>query len=91
MPGTAHYEALCAALASAPGMDRWTARGALQLALMDAGLESQSVSAEQLGLVIEHVLPRQLESHGGLDVRSVCARLRDVLALSAGALPGDSA
>jgi hypothetical protein len=81
--GSSSFEALCAELASAQGMDRWTARGTLQLALMDAGLDKATVSATQLGVVVERLLPRQLQSHAGVDVSTVCARLRDLLALEA--------
>ena len=81
MAASAAFEALCSELAKVAGMDRWTARGALQLALMDAGLEKTSVTAPQLAIVVERLLPRQLQSHGGLDVGAVCRRLRGVLEL----------
>jgi hypothetical protein len=79
--GSASFEAICAELGRAKGMDRWTARGMLQLALMDAGLDKATVSATQLCVVIERLLPRQLQSQHGVDVGRVCARLRDLLAL----------
>jgi hypothetical protein len=79
--GSAPFEAICAELAGARGMDRWTARGTLQLALMDAGLESSRVTAAQLAIVVERLLPRQLQSHGDVDSATICARLRDVLAM----------
>jgi hypothetical protein len=87
MAGSASFEAICAELGRAKGMDRWTARGMLQLALMDAGLDKATVSATQLGVVIERLLPRQLQSQTGVDVGRVCARLRDVLALESGGEP----
>jgi hypothetical protein len=62
------------------GMDRWTARGTLQLALMDAGIEASAVTAHQLAIIVERLLPRQLQSQHGVDANAVCARLRDVLA-----------
>ncbi len=80
MPGSGAFEAICGALASAEGMDRWTARGTLQLSLMDAGLEASTVTAAQLAIVVERLLPRQLQSHGGVNVDAVCTRLRDTLA-----------
>jgi hypothetical protein len=78
--GSAFFEAICRALASSDGMDRWTARGTLQLALMDAGLDAATVNATQLEVVIDRLLPRQLQSVAGLNVTRVCAHLRDVLA-----------
>jgi len=89
--GSAPFEAVCGELSGASGMDRWTARGTLQLALMDAGLEAATVSASQLAIVVERLLPRQLQSHGGVDVGAVCARLRDVLAMLPGAGADESA
>jgi len=66
------------------GMDRWTARGTLQLALMDAGIDAGRVTANQLAIIVERLLPRQLQSQTGLDVNNALVRLREVLA----ALPG---
>jgi len=80
MAGSAAFEAACAELERSTSLDRWAARGTLQLSLMDAGLETASVSAAQLGVVIDRLLPRQLQSHGIADANPVCAKLRDVLA-----------
>jgi hypothetical protein len=80
MAGSAAFEAACAELERATSLDRWAARGTLQLSLMDSGLETASVTVKQLGVVIDRVLPRQLQSAGVADASPVCARLRDVLA-----------
>lgn len=66
-------------------MDRWTARGTLQLTLMDAGIDASRVTAAQLAIIVERLLPRQLQSQAGLDVSQVLARLREVLAGMPGA------
>jgi len=79
MAGSRPFEAICAELA-ATGMDRWTARGTLQLALMDAGIDASRVTAAQLAIIVERLLPRQLQSQHGVDADAICARLRDVLA-----------
>jgi hypothetical protein len=78
--GSGAFEAICGALAAAEGMDRWTARGTLQLSLMDAGLDASTVTAAQLAIVVERLLPRQLQSHGGVNVDALCVQLRDTLA-----------
>jgi hypothetical protein len=80
MAGSAAFEAACAELERATSLDRWAARGTLQLSLMDAGLETASVTAAQLRVVVDRLLPRQLQSHGIADPSPVCAKLRDVLA-----------
>jgi hypothetical protein len=88
VPGSDAFEAICRELASANGMDRWTARGTLQLTLMDAGLDASTVKPAQLAIVVERLLPRQLQSNPNLDVAAVCERLRQVLSLLPVA-PGD--
>jgi len=80
MAGSVAFEAACAELERSTSMDRWAARGTLQLSLMDAGLETASVSATQLGVVIDRLLPRQLQSHGITDATTVCTRLHTALA-----------
>jgi hypothetical protein len=77
---SAAFEAACAELERSTSLDRWAARGTLQLSLMDAGLETASVSVAQLGVVIERLLPRQLQSHGIVDTSAVCVKLREALA-----------
>ena len=80
MAGSAAFEAACSALEHATKMDRWAARGTLQLSLMDAGLETGSVSAAQLRVLIGAVLPRQLKSAGVGDTNAVCTQLTAALA-----------
>jgi len=62
-------------------MDRWTARGAIQLALMDAGLEASNVTAAQMKVVVERLLPKQLQSQKVADVPNLCLRIRDALSM----------
>ena len=81
MANSAAFDAAHAALEKSSGMDRWAARGAIQLALMDAGLEASTVSKDQMAVVVERLLPRQLQSQKIADVSSVCARVRDALML----------
>jgi hypothetical protein len=81
MANSAAFDAAHAALEKSSGMDRWAARGAIQLALMDAGLEASTVTKAQMSVVVERLLPRQLQSQKIADVSSVCARVRDALML----------
>ena len=48
---------------------------------MDAGLEASSVTKDQMAVVVEKLLPRQLQSQKIADVTSVCTRIRDALQL----------
>jgi hypothetical protein len=90
MAASAAFEALASGLETAAGMDRWTSRGTLQLSLMDAGLEASTATGDQLKIVVDRLLPRQLQSHGIADVGSVCGRLQAALVpfLGTGADPG---
>jgi len=81
MANSAAFDAAHAALEKSSGMDRWAARGAIQLALMDAGLEASTVSKDQMSVVVEKLLPRQLQSQKIADVGSICAKIRDALML----------
>jgi hypothetical protein len=74
------FEAAQGALETS-GMDRWTARGAIQLALMDAGLEPNSVSAAQLKVVVEKLLPSQLKSQKINDIPAVCTKILTALSM----------
>lgn len=79
MAGSIAFETACAELERSTKMDRWAARGILQLTLMDAGLETSGVTASQLGVVIDKLLPRQLQSQKISDPGAVCAALRAAL------------
>jgi hypothetical protein len=74
------FEAACVTLERTSKLDKWASRGTLQLTLMDAGLEAASVTADQLAVVVDKLLPRQLQSHGVTDSATVCAQIRDALA-----------
>jgi hypothetical protein len=78
---SAAFEAAQNALEHSGGMDRWNARGALQLALMDAGLEAANVNAAQMKVVVDRLLPSQLKSQKVADIPTVCARVQDALAM----------
>lgn len=62
-------------------MDRWAARGAIQLALMDGGLDVASVTVAEMQAVVDKLLRRQLESQRVENVGGVCQKIRDALGL----------
>ncbi|MCZ6785127.1 MAG: hypothetical protein O7G30_17645, partial [Proteobacteria bacterium] len=45
-------------------LDRLEARGTLRIALKAAGLDSRSVTAEQLQVAVEKILPTELTTRG---------------------------
>ena len=60
-------------------MERWAAKGAIQLALMDGGLDAGSVTVAEMEAVVAQLLPRQLETQKVADVAAVCAKIRAAL------------
>ena len=68
-------------LESAAGMDRWAVKGAIQLALMDGGLDAKSVTAVEMKAVVAELLPRQLETQKVAHVAAVCDKIRAALGL----------
>ena len=54
-------------------LNRLEARGTLRIALKTAGLEAKGLTAEQLGVVCERVLPAELAMCGIEDAAEVCA------------------
>lgn len=66
-------------LETAAGMEKWAARGAIQLALMDGGFDPGTVTISEMELVVDKLLGRQLETQKVADVAGVCAKIRAAL------------
>jgi len=64
------------------GFDRLAARGTLRLALKASGLEANSLTVQQLGVVFEKVMPKELELRGVSDATAICSAVVDYLASS---------
>ena len=58
------FLALCDALESSTSLDRLESRGTVRLALKQAGLDPAGASPAQLAVVVEKLLPAELESRG---------------------------
>lgn len=69
------FDWVCSELERRTTLDRLEARGTVRLALKQAGLESRSVTAEQVQVVIQKVLPAELRSRGVEGDASVCEAL----------------
>ena len=61
-------------------LDRLAARGTLRLALKAAGLSPTGLRVEQLRVVLEKVLPDELEKCGVDGARGVCSGISAALA-----------
>jgi len=51
------------------------ARGTLRLALKESGFDADSITAHDMAVVLERVMPTELASRGIDDAESVCAGL----------------
>ncbi|MDH3519703.1 MAG: hypothetical protein OEM49_04530 [Myxococcales bacterium] len=72
-------------------LDKLEARGTLRLALKGAGLDAHTLSVPQLEVVMEKIMPGELERRGVWKPQQVCSRvMTDVKARAAtSAAPGD--
>ena len=70
-------------------LDRLEARGTLRLALKQAGLEPNGLTLEQLGVVFERVLPRELQTRGVDGAAALCDAVMKSVATSPEAVVQD--
>jgi hypothetical protein len=85
------FDWVCEQLERSTSLDRLEARGTVRLALKASGLEAQSVTPEQMQVVVEKVLPAELDSRGIADGHELCGRLRSGLGqIEAGPAPGET-
>ena len=80
MADSAAFDHACAELERRTSLDRLEARGTIRIALKQAGLEARSVMPDQMKVVVEKVLPRELQTRGIDDAEAVCSALASGLA-----------
>ena len=73
------FDFVCSELEQRSNLDRLEARGTVRLALREAGLEARSVTPDQMKVVVERVLPKELTTRGIADADAVCSRLKQGL------------
>jgi hypothetical protein len=66
------FDFVCEQLEQCTTLDRLEARGTVRITLKDAGLEARSVSVPQMTVVLEKLLPAELESRGVTDGTGSC-------------------
>ena len=79
MADSAAFEAACACLEQSGALDRLVARGTIRLALKAAGLEPKSVTARELAVAVERLLPPELSARGIAEPGAVCASIARAL------------
>jgi hypothetical protein len=66
-------------LRSRSDLEKLESRGTVRLALKQGGLDAQSVSSRQMLVILEKVLPSELESRGVEDAAALCRAIATAL------------
>jgi hypothetical protein len=69
------FDWACDALERESSLNRLEARGTVRLALRQAGLESKSVTPEQIAIVFDKLLPQELVARSIGDAERICTRI----------------
>lgn len=75
MAESAAFEAVCARLEESGAFDRLVARGTIRLVLKKAGLEPKSVTARELSVAVQRLLPAELSACGLAESEALCASI----------------
>jgi hypothetical protein len=59
---------------------RLEARGTLRIALREAGLDARNVTASQMSVLLQKVMPREMRSRGIDDAEGICNAIAGALA-----------
>jgi hypothetical protein len=90
MAESAAFAHVCAELESETTFSRIEARGTVRLALKSAGLDANNITVEQMKVILERILPGELESRGVPDPAGVCESLIQGLRQVAPSTSGDT-
>jgi hypothetical protein len=90
MAESAVFDFVCDKLEQGTALDRLAVRGTVRIALKQAGLEARAVTPQQMGVVLERVLPAELASRGVDGAEALCARIRTGVAGVAAAVEVDT-
>lgn len=69
------FDWTCSELERKTDLDRLEARGTVRIALGISGLAAATVRPAEMRVVIERVLPEELERRGIEDAEAICAQL----------------
>lgn len=65
----------CSEIERATSLSDLVARGTVRLALKQAGLEAQSVSGEEMAIVLREILPRELAARAVANAPKLCSEI----------------
>lgn len=80
MAESAVFDFVCDKIEQGTALDRLAVRGTVRIALKQAGLEARTVTVQQMGVVLERLLPAELASRGVEGGDALCAKTRAGLA-----------
>lgn len=75
MADAAAFDFVCEQLEARTALDRLAARGTVRIALKQGGLDSRSVTPQQMAVVVEKVLAGELSTRGIANAPALCAEL----------------
>jgi hypothetical protein len=90
MAESSAFDFVCAELQRATSLTQLEARGTVRIALKSAGLDARSVTAAQLGVVLEKKMPGELRGRGCTEPERICARISEQLAAAGLVSSGES-
>jgi hypothetical protein len=73
------FDVVADSLQVSAGLDALATRGTLRLALKGAGLDARTVTPAQMQVVLERVLPGELERRGVEGARGICDALAETV------------
>lgn len=79
MKKSSEFDLICEKLEALTSFNRLEARGTLRIALKESGLDVKTLRADQLGVVLERVLPQHLRDRGVEEPERICQRLIDAI------------
>jgi hypothetical protein len=84
------FDLVCNQIEARTSLDRLAARGTVRIALKQAGLDSRTVTPEQMAVVAEKVLVGELTSRGIAGSPALCSELAAKARRLAGASSGET-
>jgi len=82
MAASATFEKTCDVLAQSCELDKLAARGTIRIMLKASGLDAKTVEADEMIVVVERSLEKELCARGVESPELVCARILAQLQLS---------
>jgi hypothetical protein len=73
------FDFIAEAIEQQSSLAKLEARGTLRLALKDSGFNADTVTASDMAVVLERLMPRELTSRGVDDAQSLCQSLANSL------------